>query len=93
MEAAAWQKAVRPVCRCGHSSTFNPHGLWWYFERKGWDSNFYCARERFACRECRKAGRPRQRPVRIETAAMTGGEYAFPLPDERIWKRAISRFR
>ena len=35
-EAAAWYQAVRPVCRCGHSATFDPYGLWWKFQRKMW---------------------------------------------------------
>src|SRR3546814_20156731 len=38
-EAAAWHYALKPVCRCGHSATFNPHGLWWHFQQRHWDDN------------------------------------------------------
>ena len=37
-EAAAWQYGIRATCRgCRHASVFDPHALWWLFERKGWD--------------------------------------------------------
>src|SRR3546814_1180914 len=49
-EAAAWHYALKPVCRCGHSATFNPHGLWWHFQKRHWDDNLRDARRRFWCR-------------------------------------------
>jgi hypothetical protein len=36
-DAAAPRLVVRPVCRCGHNMTFDPHGLWWHFHKRGWD--------------------------------------------------------
>ena len=46
-EAAAWHKGIRPVCKCGHSAVFNPHGLWWRFECKGWDDQLVKAANAF----------------------------------------------
>lgn len=43
-EAAVWHKAIKVTCQCGHSVTFNLHGLWWPFERKGWDMRLPQAR-------------------------------------------------
>lgn len=39
-EAAVWHKAIKVTCGCGHAVTYDPHGLWWLFERKGWDMRF-----------------------------------------------------
>jgi len=29
-EAAAWHRAVKVRCGCGHFAVFDPHGLWWF---------------------------------------------------------------
>jgi hypothetical protein len=92
-EAAAWHYAVKPVCACGHSSTFAPHGLWWHFERHGWDDSFAATRRYFWCRVCGIATRKKRHPARIETTSVSALDIALPLPDKRIWKRAVSRFR
>ena len=92
-EAAAYHQAVKPVCECGHSATFNPHGLWLYFDRKGWDDGLNAAREHFWCRQC--AGRlgRRVRPIRIDLVIETVADIRLPMPDERQWKKALSRYR
>lgn len=92
-EAAAWHYAVRPVCRCGHGATFNPHGLWWHFQKKMWDDRLKPAREHFWCRRCSLQHRKRVRPVRLELVRQSAGDIELTFPPEREWKRAISRFR
>jgi hypothetical protein len=92
-EAAAWFQAVQPVCRCGHSAAFNPYGLWWRFERKGWDDHLGKARARFWCIPCSRQTGKRVRPVRLELVKPTDADIKLPMPDEREWKRAVSRFR
>src|SRR3546814_3770315 len=52
-EAAAWRRGVKPVCRCGHSAVFDPHCLWWRFERRGWDERLEKALARFWCICCK----------------------------------------
>jgi hypothetical protein len=91
-EAAAWQKAVRVTCRCGHAVTFDPHGLWWLFERKGWDVRFAEARRRFRCGRCFYERRHKVRPTAIE-AVSASPEVVLPMPPAHEWRRALSRFR
>jgi hypothetical protein len=91
-EAAVWHKAIKVTCRCGHAATFDPHGLWWYFEQRMWDMQFATVRSRFACSVCRLTLRRRVRPVSVNPTEGLG-EVRLPMPDEREWKRALQRFR
>jgi hypothetical protein len=52
LEAALWHYAIKVACRCGHAAAFNPHGLWWHFERRGWDDKLRLIPARFWCRAC-----------------------------------------
>lgn len=91
-EAAIWHYAVEVRCsNCDHSARFEAVGLWWYFERRGWEQHFSLAARHFYCRRCREPG-VKNKPRRLE-AVMAAGERRFSLPDDRTWKRALSRFR
>lgn len=94
-EAAAWQYAVRVTCgRCGHSAVFDPHALWWLFERKRWNDSLPAAARRFACMDCRSHGR--REPKGLAGISLVDDQPTttdLPLPPEREWKRAINRFR
>jgi hypothetical protein len=92
-EAACFHQAIRPVCRCGHGSSFNPHGLWWLFTRRHWDDRFSAARVRFWCRLCALRTRKKVTPTRIETPSISAADLILPWPDEGEWKRAVRRFR
>lgn len=92
-EAACFHRAVKPVCRCGHSATFNPHGLWWLFQQRHWNDTFTSAGARFWCIVCAIATRKKVKAVRIEIVRPSEADIVLPWPDEREWKRAISRFR
>jgi hypothetical protein len=92
-EAAAWFRAIKPVCRCGHSATFNPYGIWWRFECRMWDGNLVKACQKFWCVRCGARTGKRVRPVRIELVDPSPDDIALPMPEEREWKRALSRFR
>jgi hypothetical protein len=92
MEAAAWHKTVKVACKCGHAVYFEPHGLWWLYDQKGWESSFALMRRRYYCVPCFMQTRRRVRP----TISAEGKEHPtikLPLPPEREWKRAQSRFR
>tara|TARA_B110001454_G_scaffold211230_1_gene226654 strand:+ start:219 stop:542 length:324 start_codon:yes stop_codon:yes gene_type:complete len=93
LEAATFRQSVMPVCKCGHSARFEPHCLWWHFERRGWDDRLNSARERFWCRVCRSRMRQKVRPVRLDIVPVAAGDLELPWPDERIWKRAMARLR
>ncbi len=81
------------MCRCGHSATFDPYGLWWKFQRKMWDDDLGKAREKFWCARCKARTGKRIRPIRLELVAPSKDDIQLPMPDEREWKRALSRFR
>lgn len=92
-EAAAWHRAVKLTCpRCGHSATYNAHCLWWRLRKAGKDDSFAVLRQRYFCRRCRDADGQKVRP-RIETTTLTIDAITGDWPDEREWKRALSRFR
>ena len=92
-EAAAWHYSVKPVCgRCGHHALFHPHGLWWLFQRKGWDDRLSAAARRFRCIPCLTTEGKLVRQARLYLAKDTP-TVVLPMPDEREWKRALSRFR
>lgn len=91
-EAAAWHKAIKVTCSCGHLVTFDPHGLWWLFEREGWDMRFADMRRHFACRLCKFEGRGTVHPVRVEPIDGIA-DVSLPMPPDREWKQAQRRFR
>jgi hypothetical protein len=86
-EAAAFQYTVKATCRCGHGAVFQPHALWWRFERKGWPPKLKDGAARFRCLRCAKG------PVRLEPSRDPVTHDVFPLPPEHEWKRAVNRFR
>jgi hypothetical protein len=91
-EAAAWHKAVKPVCKCTRWATFNPHALWWHFHCKGWNDNLVAARAHFWCRNCAdRVGIVR--PIRIDLTEESTRDIYLTLPPEAEWKRALNRFR
>ncbi|WP_395395965.1 hypothetical protein WBP07_21750 (plasmid) [Novosphingobium sp. BL-8A] len=92
-EAASLQRSVRAVCGCGHASHFEAHCLWWHFQRRGWNDRFGPARNRFWCRVCRSNFRKKIRPVKLESASPTKGDFELPWPDERRWKEEMRRVR
>ena len=88
-EAAAFQYTLRVTCSgCQHSRVFDPHALWWLFERKGWDQDLKIIPKRFRCQSC-----TRHRWTFIELTRDEPDEGGPPMPDPRRWKRAVSRYR
>ncbi|KPH62342.1 hypothetical protein [Novosphingobium sp. ST904] len=91
-EAAAWSYSIRLTCKCGHTAVFDPHALWWLFERRGWNGSFVQAKRRFYCSECKKQRSWRFTAITLETCS-DPPTISLPMPDEPVWKRAINRFR
>ena len=86
-EAAAWHYAVVATCRkCGSVAVFDPHALWYHFERRTWDNNFASVGRRMKCKTC-KAGAFIGWSRKAETTV------EMPMPPASEWKRAINRFR
>lgn len=91
-EAAAWHYALRVRCECGNNAVFDPHALWWRFQRARWDDRFTKAIDRFYCRQCWERFCRKVRPGVLETCR-DATTVLMPMPDEREWKRVLSRFR
>lgn len=93
LEAATFHRSILVACSCGHSGRFEAHGLWWHFERRGWDDALSAASRRFWCRKCASHLRRKVRPEKVETVPWSEGDFELPWPDERTWKKAVSRLR
>jgi hypothetical protein len=93
LDAASLHYSIKPICTCGNSARFESHGLWWHFERRGWDDRLIEARLRFWCRICRSKDRKKVRPRALEVVPWLAGDIELPWPDERVWKRAMARVR
>ena len=82
---------VRVTCGCGHKAVFSGAGLWWLFERKHWSDRLHDVPKRLRCEACRVDRRPRRTPRCEKTRdAVT---HALKMPDDREWKRLVSRYR
>lgn len=89
-EAAAWHSHIHVQCtRCGHHAVFAPHGLWWLFHRRHWDDGFAAVAKRMRCRMGQRGCTGRGK-LTVTKAAVT---IRLTDPDEREWKRALTRFR
>ncbi|MGJ3647096.1 hypothetical protein ACLB0R_01305 [Sphingomonas sp. GlSt437] len=87
-ECAAWHKQVVVTCLvCQRRAVFDPHQIWWLCRRKGWEERLAAFRLRFKCNGCG------QKRAQIGTSGTETPTVVLPWPDEREWKKAVSRFR
>ena len=90
---ALHRRTIRLTCRrCGRERRLDAAALWWLFERKGWNDALPQAIGRLYCQACAQAGHPRSR-FRFEITRETPDADQPPYPDEREWKRIVSRYR
>ena len=82
---------LRVTCGCGRTAVFDGLALWWLFARKGWSDRLRDVPGRLACLICRKGGGQPERPTCERTRDPP--TVLLPLPDEREWKRLVSRYR
>ena len=45
-DVACRHHTVQVSCACGNVGIFDPHALWWLFERKGWNDKLPAVRKR-----------------------------------------------
>lgn len=93
LEAAALHQGVMPVCACGHSAIFQPHGLWWHFQRRHWDDSIGAVRKRFWCIQCQSAKRRKITPQMVDLVKETASAIALPMPPNDVWKRVQRSLR
>lgn len=86
-EAAAWHFTIVADCkRCRSQGVFHAAALWWMFERKDWNPTLYAVERRLRCRACGSR-------ARLSVSSDAQPTVHLPFPDDRSWKRAVSRFR
>jgi hypothetical protein len=93
---ALHRRTLRLSCRsCPHVRLLDAVPVWFLFERKGWSGFIQEVPARFYCAAClrdaaRKVTRPR---LVITNDAAPPPTREWPYPDERVWKRLVSRYR
>ena len=94
VQCALHRRAVRLTCkRCSHSQLFDAVPLWWMFDRRGWSGVFPEVRRQFYCGPCWEKDRRKVRPAILVTDEPPPQTGRYPYPDERTWKRLVSRYR
>ena len=87
-DAALQHYNIGAVCRrCPHRSILSAAGLWYLFERRNWPDRIGEARRRLRCTSCGS------RDAAIELVTGKPTLQSLELPDDREWKRAVSRRR
>ena len=87
-DAALQHYAIRATCRrCPNIGVFHAAGLWYRFERKGWNDRLREVPRRLRCAQCGNRG------PKLELVTHEAITVPLPLPDDREWKRATSRRR
>lgn len=92
-EAALWNYSVEVGCNCGHCVRFGTYPLWWALEQTGRSDGFSDLQRRFYCSRCKIMKRKKVRPARVVASDDPPTVTFLPMPPEREWKRALSRFR
>ena len=88
LDAGMQHESIRATCRgCNRSGVFHAVGLWYRFQRKGWPDELRAVPRRLRCRQCGRRG------PKLELAGLETATVPMPLPDDREWKRALSRRR
>jgi hypothetical protein len=94
-EAAVWQHTIKVRCiKCPNFAVFEPAGLWWWFERRQIWHGLRDAHKVFYCYACTQAAH-RKAKVGARPLELVKEEpnRFLPQPDDREWKRAMSRFK
>lgn len=86
-EAAAFHRTIKARCSCGREAVFHAAALWWLFQQKRWPAHLGHVPERLRCTGCGRRG------VSISAGRDAPTVTSLPMPDDREWKRAVSRFR
>lgn len=90
-DVACRHRTVKVSCQCGNVGIFDPHALWYLFERKGWNDKLPAVRKRMRCLQCYYAKRKRT----TATLELVAEDHTrqLPMPDIIEWKRQLRRRR
>lgn len=93
MHCALYRTTLKLSCRrCRHVALFDAVPVWWHFHRKGIDDAIPDVLNRFYCTHCWRDRKVVSRP-RLEITRDMPRSSGLEYPDEREWKRIISRYR
>jgi len=94
VHCALHRRTLRLSCRrCPHVRLLDAVPVWHLFERKGWSGLMADVPGRFFCSRCMTERLRKVRSPRVQVTEDRPGKEQFPYPDERTWKRLISRYR
>lgn len=93
-DAAVRHSCIRLSCRtCGHTRIFDPHGLWWLFQQRGWTSSLQDVPKRFWCSQCALTSRRKTKYPRLELVSDDPTGTPLPMPPMDVWKKTLRRRR
>jgi len=94
MQCALFRRTLRISCRkCPHVRLWDSVPIWWLFEKKGWCGFMREVPRRLYCSHCWTERYDRVKAPRITITNDPPGKTPFRYPDEREWKRFVSRYR
>jgi hypothetical protein len=94
VECALHRRNIKLTCkRCRYFRIFQPHGLWWLFERRRWDDALQVVPSRFWCSRCAMVAPKKIKNPALELTRDAPTGEPLPMPEERAWKKIVSRYR
>ena len=90
-DAAVRHRTIKASCQCGNVGIFDPHALWYLFERKGWNDKLPAVRKRMRCLQCYAA--KRKRTLAALELCDENHTRQLPMPQISEWKRQLRRRR
>lgn len=94
MLCALHRRSLRLSCkRCPHVRVLDAVPIWYLFDRRGWAGFIREVPRRFYCEQCWLDHRRKSANPRLEITTEVPVPPQYPYPDERTWKRLVSRYR
>ena len=94
VHCALHRRTLKLSClHCPHVRLLDAVPVWYLFDRKGWSGLMWDVPKRFFCSRCMTERLRKVRGPRVQVTDERPGKEQFPYPDERTWKRLISRYR
>lgn len=89
---ALYRRTITLTCRqCSRVRRLDAVALWWLFACRMWDDRLPRAIGRLCCDPCRAAGTVARFDYEITREPPDADQP--PYPDEREWKKIVSRYR
>lgn len=93
-DAAVRQYATKLACKtCGHTHVFDPHAIWWMFQRAGWSDFLRDVPFRFWCAKCAINRRQKIKYPALELVHEEATGEQPRMPSSEVWKRELRRRR